>query len=721
MSSDAPPPLSFDALRAKAISAAQAASGKIWTDYNLHDPGVTLLEQTVFALTEVAYQGDHAPRDLLTSAEGTFDTSDLALFDADLVLPGRPVTMSDLASCLSDIDQLERVFASDGPKSGLINLVIIPLDSVNQRENRKRKLQFWRDSVKSEVRARFDEIRLLCADINKIEIATPVPIALHGSFEVDDRTIPERVVAEAIHRISLALKGLSYKVADGTITGATRNDIFTNPAAIWPAMPGSADGGPPIDLALPALQDIPGLARVTHFEMRDPATGAIAGKFKHTGDATYYRPTLPVTGLPFTLTATRDSASVALNNDTIHEELGRLQAQHIAARNNRRDEKDRDVLQPGKPRSMDRLPVDAMLPAPYRIAERKAGNGGLTGYRSMMDGHLNRMIAPLGRLGTTYAQARGIDVTNPADVRERITMLDYLLSLHGEEMPVCDPSWMHIYRGTQAQLAWQIDWRERYLAKLPKFNQFAGSAHKTCGFLARLAHLADLQVGSALPDDLLAVDDTHVTVATQGRPDDVILPVRPLDTFITPDSTAEPLSLAKLAIACPWITDNRITGADFGRAAQAEAYILARNRKGDWDVLFQPTPGGGFHVCGTHQSRSRVEDWANRVRQTFVQFNQAAEQIWLVEDITMRTEGGNFTAFEASVLIPGWTARTQNPSYRRYVEDLIVRLAPAHVFVRPLWLNPAQMKTVHPFLQSGGKDPAMREVLRQVTTADAAP
>lgn len=49
---DRPDPLGFDALRERGIAWAQQASGRIWTDYNLHDPGVSLIEALCYALTE---------------------------------------------------------------------------------------------------------------------------------------------------------------------------------------------------------------------------------------------------------------------------------------------------------------------------------------------------------------------------------------------------------------------------------------------------------------------------------------------------------------------------------------------------------------------------------------------------------------------------------------------------------------------------------------------
>ncbi|NBQ69842.1 MAG: hypothetical protein EBU46_13880 [Nitrosomonadaceae bacterium] len=40
-----PDGLDFETLRKEAIGKVQELSGDIWTDYNLHDPGVTILEQ----------------------------------------------------------------------------------------------------------------------------------------------------------------------------------------------------------------------------------------------------------------------------------------------------------------------------------------------------------------------------------------------------------------------------------------------------------------------------------------------------------------------------------------------------------------------------------------------------------------------------------------------------------------------------------------------------
>ncbi|MEM8894409.1 MAG: dihydrofolate reductase [Bacteroidota bacterium] len=46
----------FKDLKNQGIEALQKLSGELWTDYNTHDPGVTVLENLVFAITDLCYK-----------------------------------------------------------------------------------------------------------------------------------------------------------------------------------------------------------------------------------------------------------------------------------------------------------------------------------------------------------------------------------------------------------------------------------------------------------------------------------------------------------------------------------------------------------------------------------------------------------------------------------------------------------------------------------------
>jgi hypothetical protein len=84
-----PEHLDFDQLRAQALSRLQAFAGDRWTDYNAHDPGLTLLEALCYALTDLGYRAGYAMPDLLAGEIGSF-------YAPEQALPGAPVSHNDL-------------------------------------------------------------------------------------------------------------------------------------------------------------------------------------------------------------------------------------------------------------------------------------------------------------------------------------------------------------------------------------------------------------------------------------------------------------------------------------------------------------------------------------------------------------------------------------------------------------------------------------------------
>ena len=54
-------------LYAIGLSHAQKLSNRIWTDYNVHDPGITIIELISYALTDLGYRASYPVKDLLSS------------------------------------------------------------------------------------------------------------------------------------------------------------------------------------------------------------------------------------------------------------------------------------------------------------------------------------------------------------------------------------------------------------------------------------------------------------------------------------------------------------------------------------------------------------------------------------------------------------------------------------------------------------------------------
>ncbi|MEX1827339.1 hypothetical protein [Luteibacter sp. CQ10] len=95
-------PLAYDALRARALDALQELSGEQWTDYNYHDPGVTLFDAFCFALTEDIFGARQPLLDLLTGPDGRVRYRALGLRAAEEILPCRPCTDTDYMRWLLD-------------------------------------------------------------------------------------------------------------------------------------------------------------------------------------------------------------------------------------------------------------------------------------------------------------------------------------------------------------------------------------------------------------------------------------------------------------------------------------------------------------------------------------------------------------------------------------------------------------------------------------------
>ncbi len=62
--------LDFDKLRSEGIAYLGKLAGKIWTDHNVHDPGITILESLCYALLDPGYRTNLPVEDILSRAPG---------------------------------------------------------------------------------------------------------------------------------------------------------------------------------------------------------------------------------------------------------------------------------------------------------------------------------------------------------------------------------------------------------------------------------------------------------------------------------------------------------------------------------------------------------------------------------------------------------------------------------------------------------------------------
>jgi hypothetical protein len=99
----------YEALRKIGISHIEKTASAIWTDYNIHDPGITTLELLCYAVTDLSYRIGNSIPDLLATATDS-DSNTKHFFSAAEIFPNKPVTINDYRKLLIDLDGVKNAW-----------------------------------------------------------------------------------------------------------------------------------------------------------------------------------------------------------------------------------------------------------------------------------------------------------------------------------------------------------------------------------------------------------------------------------------------------------------------------------------------------------------------------------------------------------------------------------------------------------------------------------
>ena len=262
---NAPMHLDYAFLREEGLTHIQDLSGQLWTDHNMHDPGITIMEVLCYALTDLAYRAQLPDADIFapnpknrTAAEGVDDNFSTAY----TLLSCNPLTELDWRKLLLDIAGVRNawlvpietkkiqeptlldekqgfLFKKQGKKTVWKNdlweseaqvfydnrdieqLTYEPILLTTGSELRESEGLSYPLSVRGvykirlelepniadkapileEVRRRLAGHRNLCEDFGGIEIVRDEPLTLCAEFELDATAQPDAVLLEIFNRI----------------------------------------------------------------------------------------------------------------------------------------------------------------------------------------------------------------------------------------------------------------------------------------------------------------------------------------------------------------------------------------------------------------------------------------------------------------------------------------------------------------------------------------
>ncbi|WP_431262526.1 hypothetical protein ACQ859_20605 [Roseateles chitinivorans] len=446
----------FDGLRARGIDMLQKLSGGTWTDHNLHDPGITMLEQLCFGLTDVVYRAGFPVADHLTGPNGEIDYEALSLHPPAEVFPCRPTTPADYRRHLLDAAPgLDDATLVPEPGTGLYRLRLklsqeadrsadgasigtrtgATSGTMNGITNGTRTAAVLSDDAAAEriaaARAAYFERRNLGEDLHPdIVRMRDVPCDLHADIDIAGPRDGVDILAEVYDRCArhIARAAVSRTLDELLREGRSLEHIYTGPAlhngfiedAPAPEAGDAAERLFLSDLTTVVLS-VPGVVDARVVALRAEGREATAGSVEWRGADWALSLRLPDRDVPSTISVRRRGNVVPVAWNDLRRRLEDLRSagrSHRARGRTEQAARAAELLPRGVHRRLDTyVSVQDHLPAIYGLGrygvpssappQRQARARQLKAYLVMQEQAIAQGLAQLQHLRELFSVAPG--------------------------------------------------------------------------------------------------------------------------------------------------------------------------------------------------------------------------------------------------------------------------------------------------------------------------
>lgn len=210
--SNAPPEhpgMNFALLREEGIKHIERLAGKLWTDYNTHDPGITILEQLCYAITDLSYRLNFEMKDLLAPVPGE---NRKQFFSAREIMTVNPLTINDYRQLLIDLDGVKNAWLEPIKNSQppiyydlMRHTLTFQASDITQEVNlnglyrvmiEKAKGVSDEASLIEKITTKLQQHRNLCEDFASIQILPIEEITIKAEIEIKEGFDVNQVMAE---------------------------------------------------------------------------------------------------------------------------------------------------------------------------------------------------------------------------------------------------------------------------------------------------------------------------------------------------------------------------------------------------------------------------------------------------------------------------------------------------------------------------------------------
>ena len=241
------PGMDYTRLRNEGQQLITRLAGQVWTDYNLTDPGITLLESLCYAITDLSYRLGFDMQDLLATNPDIKSTGK-QFFSAKEILPVNPLTVADYRKLLIDINGVRNAWLEKSESSETLIIydpetvslsfpftttesdqlhilnglyrVLLELDGSEQKY-----------IVIEQVKKRLRQFRNVCEDFSEVRVLADEQITIKAGLEIDHVTDVNEILANVYialyNYLSPTLR--FYTLDERLASGRSVDHIFNGP------------------------------------------------------------------------------------------------------------------------------------------------------------------------------------------------------------------------------------------------------------------------------------------------------------------------------------------------------------------------------------------------------------------------------------------------------------------------------------------------------------
>ncbi len=666
----------YDELQKNMLEVVQRLSGNVWTDYNPHDPGVTLGEAANYALTELQYKLGFPLEDYLTEENMPFTPERFGLHPASDVFATSIVTVDDYRKLL-----LEEV-----PE--ISNLQIDYNVSTNGYSISYVEMPFCKESEKipEKIISIYNENRNLCEWLDKVEKASTEMLRFESEFEIqpgeDATTVLARVYWCILHYLADDPNSLSvrerteyelykqlYKVEGikcfrtcylkNNVDSKLQPDIIEEPQSRFKNNS---------TLLIPSqLED---LAKISIY----------CGKIKVDVDLDRFRDILKGFCLENRIKKNGNLVSKKALKGT-----WRPVFEHYSIIND--------------------------MPNCYELSVHNANNS-FSAYIGLYDWIIKKGLEEaksLPRMLSILKKDEGVAHSHHT-IRQKSKYLDFLDDMYGVES---QPSWLKEENCYGESPVGILNRRMNFLRNIARLQKDRAKGrnllkHESEGNAPTVKEWFCLLIG-ATPDDghrvtnvlprhnlylLEKKDKRHDNFL---RMDSLLINEKMMDpenvhevgyVELAKDNDGKRKEYEKMRSALPFFNENLITGDLFRNGTNLKNYKILESIDFDYMLVYHHMEYDGWINLGHSKDFKYLERLANILRRFLRELNRECETIYLFEPVLADIS----RPYEVVIVLPSWTYRFSMARFRDESRKLLRSLVPAHIDGKMYWINDDQMR-----------------------------